>query len=103
MIIKRTVNGKELEFELTAQERWEAYYEQEKLFDSEDCADMINGLSDDQCLDAYEITVEEFRKLLPYMGQEKRRLMDKYDMEWTYARDEAISSVISDYKKGEIR
>lgn len=103
MKIKRTVNGQELEFELTAQERWGAYFEQEKIFDAGDCAEMIDGMSDEQCLDAYEITVEEFRKLLPYMGQEKRRLMDKYNMEWTYARDEAISSVISDYKKGEIR
>ena len=103
MKIKRTVNGQELEFELTAQERWEAYYEQEKIFDTRDCADVIYGMSDEECLDAYEITVEEFRKLLPYMGQEKRRLMDKYDMDWIYARDEAISSVISDYKKGEIR
>lgn len=103
MKIKRTVNGQELEFELTTQERWEAFREQETIFDIEDCEDMICGMTDDQCLDTYEITVEEFRKLIPFMAQEKRRLMDKYDMDWTYARDEAISSVISDYKKGEIR
>lgn len=102
MKIKRIVNGQELEFELTAQERWEAYYEQEKIYDTEDCADMITGLSDEQCLDAYEITAEEFRKLLPYMAQEKRRLMDKYDMEWTNARDKAVSSVIRAYKEGKI-
>lgn len=103
MKIKRIVNGQKLEFELTAQERWGAYFEQEKIFDVEDCAEMIYGMSNEECLDAYEITVEEFRKLLPHMGQEMRRLMDKYNMEWTYARDEAVNSVIKDYKKGEIR
>lgn len=101
MKIKRIVNGQELEFELTAQELWGAYFEQEKIFDAGDCAEMIYGMSDEECLDAYEITAKEFRKLLPYMGQEMRRLMENYD--WTYVRDVAVSSVIRKYKKGEIR
>lgn len=102
MKIRRFVNGLVLEFELTAQERLEAYYEQEEIYDTADCADMINGLSNEQCLDAYEITAEEFCKLLPYMAQEKRRLIDESDMEWTCARDKAVNSVIKEYKEGKI-
>ncbi len=103
MKIKRTVNGKKLEFELTAQERWEAYYEQQNIFDTEDCADVIFGMSDEECLDAYEITVEEFRKLLPYMGLEKRRLMNKYGIDWIYARDDAIREIIGEYMEGKLQ
>ena len=103
MKIKRTVNGQELEFELTAQERWEAYYEQEKLFDTEDCANVIYEMSDEECFDAYKITVEEFRKLLPYMGQEMRRRLDTYGREWTYARDGAIRAIIGEYLEGKLQ
>lgn len=103
MKIKRTVNGQELEFELTTQERWEAYYEQEMIFDAGDCADVIYGMSDEECFDAYKITVEEFRKLLPYMGQEMQRLLDMCGIEWTYARDDAIREIIGEYLEGKLQ
>ena len=59
MKIIREVNGQQMEFELTDHELWEAYREQEHLFDMEDvCAwlddmeDDAPGLTDDQIEEA---------------------------------------------------
>lgn len=97
MTITRTVNGKELSFELDSQELYEAYREQEFRFDRNDCEDCISCMSDEEVRDTYGVSAETFHTLLDEMASEKRRNMDKYEMSWDYARDEAVKSVIGRY------
>ena len=98
MKIKREINGTVHEFELTSNELCEAYYEQEHKFDIDDVDDLICGLDDEYVLEVYGVDAERFRELEPEMAYEKRRLMDKYDMAWNDARDEAVDSILEKYK-----
>lgn len=94
MIITRSIGGKHLDFELTPDELYDAFREQEFLFDREDCKAVIDDLADDEIFDTYGVTAEQFMAHLDDMAAEKRRNMNKYDMDWEYARDEAIRAVI---------
>lgn len=94
MTIKRIVNGEELEFELTDNELTGAYFEQQYLFDIQDVRDAVIGWEDDDVIGVYGINMETFLKLSDEMAVEMRRNIDKYDMDWDYAREEAICSVI---------
>ena len=94
MTIKRTVNGEELEFELTDNELTSAYFEQQYLFDIQDVRDAVIGWEDDDVICVYGVNMETFLKLSDEMAVEMRRNIDKYDMDWDYAREDAIRSVI---------
>ena len=48
MTIKRTINGVEMEFELTNQEMWNAYREQEHEYDKEDVRSTLEDIDDDR-------------------------------------------------------
>lgn len=94
MTIKRTVNGTELEFQLTDDELSNAYFEQQFNFDVQDVRDAVIGWEDDDVIGVYGINTETFMKLSDEMAIEMRRNIDKYDMDWDYARDEAIRDVV---------
>ena len=98
MKIKREINGTVHEFELTSNELFEAYYEQEHKFDVDDMEDLICGLENEYVLEVYGVSAERFRELEPEMAYEKRRLMDKYDMAWNDARDEAVDRILEKYQ-----
>lgn len=48
MTIKRTINGVEMEFELTKQEMWYAYCEEEHEFDKQDVRSTLVDIDDDR-------------------------------------------------------
>lgn len=102
MTISRIVDGKNVSFELSDSELYRAFLEQEFILDRLDCEDMIAGFSDEDSIGCYGVDAGTFKTLLDDMAVEKRRNMDKYDMSWDYARDEAIRTIIDGYLKGEI-
>ena len=95
MIITREINGVVKEIELTNDEICRAYYEQEFKFDCMDIEDAFCELSDDDLLETYGANRATIEPLIDEMAYEKRRNMDKYEMSWDYARDQAISDVLS--------
>lgn len=94
MTITRTVGGEQLSFELTESELANAYFEQQYKFDQQDVMDLICGWDDDDVLGVFGVTVEEYGKLSEDIATEMRRNMDKYDMDFDYARDEAVRTVV---------
>ena len=48
MTIKRIINGKIVEIELTQHEMWDAYREQEHEFDKEDVRSTLEDIDDDR-------------------------------------------------------
>ena len=100
MKIEREVNGTMMVFELTDDELYEAYKEKEFMFDVQDIEDVVCGWSDEEFEDSYGIPKEVFDSLVHQMAYQKRRNQDKYDMSWDYARDDAIRTVVAEYKAG---
>lgn len=96
--ITRTVNGVEHVFPLTLGELFDAYYEQQYRFDLEDVEDAIIGYQDEDVQMEYGVSKEEYMSLKEKIAGELRRNIDKYDMDWSSAREDAIRSVISEYK-----
>ena len=89
-------NGQD--YELTAEELVTAYFEQQFNFDLSDCRDEVSRIIED---DLDERTYVEAAKkvlnsqdLLADCAMDMRRNIDKYDMEWSYARDEAVRSIV---------
>ena len=78
MIIQREISGIVHDIELTGDEMLRAYYEKEHDFDRMDIEDVFNSFDD--------------------MVSIKRRNMEKYEMSWDYARDEAINEAIRNAK-----
>lgn len=95
MKIRRIIDDKEYTFDLTSKELTDAFFEQEFIFDRADVSELENLLSDEKFAEVYGITKEEFRPLIDDMAAEMRRLITKYDMEWTYARDEAVRTILA--------
>ena len=82
MKIKRNVNGQEMEFELTHEELYKAFYEQEREYHKEDIQSVLEekGLivSDEQL----DLIVSEYDDYLSELDG------------WRYAAEEAISTVM---------
>lgn len=95
MKITREIGGKQYEFELTRDELYRAFDEQEHIYDVNDIEDVVFYMEDAEVLAEYGISKEAFLAMKDEMAYEKRRNMDKYDMSWDYARDEAVSSVLA--------
>lgn len=99
MIIKRTFEStfmqpQEVEIELTAEERRQAYYEQQAEFDATDMQYYLEEIEDsliDKRISKKKI--EKLRSMADELGAELRRNIDKYDMSWEYAREAALQTV----------
>lgn len=98
MTIKRTVNGVEIEFELTDRELYNAFEEQQHIFDRLNMLDYLSDMSDEQLTEDYNITKLEAEKLVDDMAYRMRRYIDKYDCSWDYARDEAFQDILREHK-----
>jgi len=96
MTIKRTVDGNECEFELTLEELSRAYYERQDKFDEEDIISLVDYISDKTCQIIYNVTKEQFCELIPRMAREMRKNIDKYDMEFSAARERAVQDVLAE-------
>ena len=99
MKIIREIEGTTVAFELTGIELYNAYKEQQFTFDKMDVEDMIVGLPEANVKELYHVSIAEFKALIEEMAMEMRRNIDKYDMGWGYARDEAIFTVLGRSKK----
>lgn len=87
MKITREINGVQHEFELTANELYNAHAEQEHIYDTANVKNAISDLSDGLASDlAYEV----------------RRQIDKYDLDFDYALGEAVVDFNEDLEKDRI-
>lgn len=94
MKIKRTIDGREYEFELTHDEMYNAYYEQQSRFDLVDVSYYFEDLSDEDIINRFHKTRSEIEPLYEEIACTMRRYIDKYDMDWFYAREEAVTEVL---------
>jgi len=94
MKIKRTIDGKEFEFELTPQELYDAFAEQEFQYDLSSVRSYFEDYSDDDLYEEYTMTREELEACFEDIAVELRRNMDKYDMSFEYALPTAVSEVV---------
>lgn len=107
MILKREIElqGKEklsLEVELTEEERREAFEEQEYLYDYMDIESKLNEKKEEEETELYGFPIDEItEEMLEKMAEEKRRQMDKYDLDWETACEEAIKIIIQERRKPE--
>ena len=98
MTIERVIDGKTVTIELTAEEEYQAYCSQQFRFDRMDVEDVMDFCDDETFEDEYGVQPAVFETLVDDMASELRRNIDKYDMSWQAARDDAIKTVIAEYQ-----
>lgn len=102
MLLKREIElqGRiklSLEVELTEEERREAFEEQEYLYDYMDIESKLNEKKEEGETEFYGFLIDEITEdMLEAMATEKRRQMDKYDLDWGTACEEAIKMIIQE-------
>lgn len=101
MTIKRVINGYEVEIELTKDELFNAYCEQEHEWDVDSCRNNLNsGIYIDEKW--YEdLDKETEMQIIEEAAYHLRRNIDKYEMSYDYAMDEAFATVLQQYIKEE--
>lgn len=100
MVIKRTVNGVDLEFTLSGHELSDAYYEQEHKYDVQDVMNRLDAMDDEE-FEEHGLTRAQVEELVDEIAYWKRRNMDKYDMSWSSALDEAMGGFWYEYGEEE--
>lgn len=95
MVIKREINGKEVTIELTSDELYNAYCEQEHAYDVMDVEDMFENMTDGDFAE-HGITREYAESKEDMIAYQKRRYMTKYDMDWEYALDKAMNDFLEE-------
>ena len=93
MKIRRTIDGKEVEIELTSDELYEAFVEQQAAFDLEDVRFYFADYTDEDFQREYGITRAEAEELFESVAFHLRRNIDKYDMMFEYALPAAVEDV----------
>lgn len=93
MKIKRTIDGREIEIELTEQELFDAFTEQEFIFDLDNVRNYFMDYTDEDFQQEYGISREEAESRFEDVASQLRRNIDKYDMDYEYAISEAIHTV----------
>ena len=96
------------EYELTHDELYMAYLEQEHEFDVNDVDSFIydyeynmDGDGEKIFYNKYGITVERAKANIDRIAYEKRRNIDKYDMEWRDAVTEATRTIAEEINEEE--
>ena len=102
MKIQRTINGVKFNIELLPEELVEAYYEQQHKFDVEDIVSYGEMFEQKELIDYLGCDYKTYISLKEEMANEMRKNMDKYEMTYPYARDEAVRDVINRYKTAAI-
>ena len=92
MEITREINGELHTFEITSQEMLDAYYEQEFKNDRYDMEEYIHQIEEDDFVETYGRSLADAEKELDELAYLLRKNIDKYDMHWTDARDEALEN-----------
>lgn len=94
MKIIRNINGQNVEIELTKDELFTAYCEQQEIFDISSCANHLDSNYQDE--EWYtNLTDEKRRELLEEAAAQLRRNIDKYDMHFDYAMSDAFVEAIA--------
>lgn len=99
MKIKRFVNGTEVEIELTAQEMYDVFTEEQRLFDIGDIKMTFECLDAAEIAESYDMPWTEIEPLIPEMARRYRKYMNDYSEDWIYQRDEAITNVLSEHRR----
>lgn len=94
MKIQRTINGSRYTIELLPGELVDAYFEQQDKFDIESIVSYSEEMTDSELEGEYGCTYRELLSLKEEIAREMRRAMDKYGMNFEYARDYAIRETI---------
>jgi len=98
MTIKRVINGAEIEIELTKEEVFDAYCEQEHKWDIRSCNEYYDCMYWDE--DWYnDKNIRE--NIIEEAAMNLRRNIDKYEMSFDYAIAEAFTDAIPNYIKEE--
>lgn len=96
MTIKRVVNGVEMEFELTHDELFNAYCEQEHKWDVQACKDYFYDTYSDE--EWFENTSKKTKQcVIEAAAINMRRYINKYDMDFYSACSGAIDEAIDEY------
>lgn len=94
MQIHREVMGCQCTFELTADELFRAFQEQEHSFDCDAVRDLVYCFEDADLIESFGADSAEILGLTDDIAYEMRRQMDKYGIDMDYAREEAIRDVV---------
>ena len=94
MKISRAINGETKEFVLTKNELYNAFEEQQHIFDMEDVKSYFDGYSEEDYLREYGLSSDAVKDRFGEIAYEMRRNIDKYDMDWHYAREAAIEELL---------
>ena len=94
MTITRHIDGMTIGIELTKDELFTAYCEQQEIFDISSCANHLDSNYQDEAWYP-NLTEEKRRELLEEAAAELRRNIDKYDMHFDYAMSEAFKEAIA--------
>ncbi len=84
-------DGKEIE--LTPNELYQAYEEQEHILDMEEVRFTLDCYDDDYLAEEYGMTREQLDELVSEMAYRMRKYMDKYEMSMEYAKNDAINEI----------
>lgn len=97
MKIRRIINGKLEEIELTWEERVAAYQEQQNEFDRMDICNEIELYGED----LYGVHLRDFAgEEVSIMAGYMRKNIDKYDMSYDYARLCAVHDYMAERRVG---
>jgi len=94
MTITRTIDGVEHTFTLSDRELCDAYFEQQYKFDKYDILDELEALGGSYLKEEYGYGLEQAKTYAEDMAAELRRNLDKYGIDFDYAKDEAIRTVL---------
>lgn len=100
MKIAREINGQMVEIELTSEEVRSAYLEEEHENDVQDVKTLLESLDPEEFYEDYKVSLTwayNNDELVENIAVEMRKNIDKYDMHWDSARDEAVADVIAGY------
>ena len=96
MKITREFNGQAVEFELTHDEMMRTFFEQQEAFDAQDVKALTENFSEEDFIEIYGLSPSVVLENAEEIGSRMRKYMDKYDMNWESARDEAVSDWCSE-------
>lgn len=98
MTIKRVIGGTEIEIELSKNELFNAYLEQQYEFDLQSCNDYYDCMYwDENWYDDKNVR----ENIIGEAVTQLRRNIDKYEMSFDYAIAEAFTDAVREYVKEE--
>lgn len=98
MTIKRTIDRKEHEFVLTSGELFDAYCEQEHIWDADYVGSELSEELEEFCVDE-----ADRKNIAEAIAYEMRRQIDKYEMSPEYALEKAFNEIKKRRESGELQ